>query len=95
MAQNCKKALGWTDDQMYGFMSYFDTKNLATRVGCPIFACIGLKDNICPPHTNIAPYNNALTPAADKQMTFYADMGHEYPSGWDSNYVKFFKAYMK
>ena len=95
MAQNCKKALGWTDDQMYGFMSYFDTKNLATRVGCPIFACIGLKDNICPPHTNIAPYNNAHTPAADKQMTFYADMGHEYPSGWDSNYVKFFKAYMK
>lgn len=95
MAQNCKKALGWTDEQMYGFLSYFDTKNLATRVDCPIIAAIGLKDNICPPHTNIAPYNNALTPKADKQMTFYPDMGHAYPSGWDSNYIKFFKTYIK
>ena len=95
MAQNCKKALGWTDDQMYGFMSYFDTKNLATRIDCPIIASIGLKDNICPPHTNIAPYNNALTPEADKQMTFYPDMGHAYPTGWDSGYIKFFKAHMK
>ena len=95
MAQSCKKALGWTDDQMYGFLSFFDTKNLATRVDCPIIAAIGLKDNICPPHTNIAPYNNALTPKADKQMTFYPDMGHAYPSGWDSNYIKFFKTYIK
>ena len=95
MAQNCKKDLGWTDAQMYGFLSYFDTKNLATRVDCPIMACIGLKDNICPPHTNIAPYNNALTPEADKQMTFYPDMGHAYPGGWDSGYIQFFKAHMK
>ncbi|MBQ9410030.1 MAG: acetylxylan esterase [Bacteroidales bacterium] len=94
MAQNCKKALGWTDTKMYEFMSYFDTKNLATTVSCPIIAAIGLQDNICPPHTNIAPYNNALTPEADKQMTFYPDMGHAYPSGWDSGYIKFFKAHM-
>ena len=58
-------------------------------------AAIGLKDNICPPHTNIAPYNNALTPAADKQMTFYPKMDHAAPSGWEGNYKKFFKARMQ
>ena len=95
MAQSCKKALGWDDATMYAFLSYFDTKNLATKVNCPIMAAIGLKDNICPPHTNIAPYNNALTPAADKQMTFYPKMDHAAPSGWEGNYKKFFKARMQ
>ena len=92
MAQNCKKQLGWTDEEMYEFMSYFDTKNLATKISCPIIAAIGLQDNICPPHTNIAPYNNAQTPASQKQMTFYPKMGHAYPSGWDAAAKAFFKA---
>ena len=92
MAQQCRKNLGWTEGQMYEFMSYFDTKNLATKISCPIIAAIGLKDNICPPHTNIAPYNNAKTPAGKKQMTFYPEMGHAYPSGWDANVKAFFKA---
>lgn len=91
MAQQCRKDLGWDDAEMYGFLSYFDTKNLATRISCPIIANIGLMDNICPPHTNIAPYNNALTPAEDKHMTFYPKMGHAVPSGWESNYKKFFQ----
>ena len=95
MAQTCKKELGWDDAQMYAFLSYFDTKNLATQVSCPIMACIGLMDRICPAHTNIAPYNNALTPAADKKMTFYPDMDHATPSGWDSSTQAFFKSYMK
>ena len=94
MAQSCKKELGWDDAKMYEFLSYFDTKNLATRITCPIYANIGLMDNICPPHTNIAPYNNALTPAADKQMTFYPKMGHEVPSGWESKYKAFFQNHM-
>ena len=55
-----------TDEQMYEFLSYFDTKNLAAAISCPVIACIGLQDDVCPPHTNIAPYNNLLS--ADKQL---------------------------
>lgn len=95
MAQNCKKALGWSDTQMYEFLSYFDTKNLATKVSCPILACSGLEDNICPPHTNIAPFNNAQTSASKKEYIFYASMGHSYPSGWDGKVKTFFKSYIK
>ena len=82
-----------TDQEMYAFLSYFDTKNLATRISCAIMANIGLQDNICPPHTNIAPYNNALS--TDKEMYFYPEMGHEIPSGWDAKYTAFFKARIK
>ena len=95
MAQECRRNLGWDEPTMYAFMSYFDTKNLATRISCPIMANIGLMDNICPPHTNIAPFNNALTPADQKQMTFYPKMGHAVPSGWENKYVTFFKSNMK
>ena len=95
MARNCKKELGWSDDQMYEFLSYFDTKNLATKVSCPIIACSGLEDNICPPHTNIAPFNNALTPSEQKDYTFYPDMGHAHPSGWDAKYQAFFKSQLE
>ena len=82
-----------TDEQMYAFLSYFDTKNLATRISCPVYATIGLQDRTCPPHTNIAPYNNLLS--EDKQMSFYARMEHSYPSNWTSDIMAFFKARMK
>jgi len=87
--------MGMSDEEMYRFLSYFDTKNLATRINrqgipCAIIANIGLQDGTCPPHTNIAPYNVVTNP--DKEMYFYPKMGHSIPSGWDSKITTFFKA---
>lgn len=82
-----------TDEQMYAFLSYFDTKNLATRISCAVIACSGLQDGTCPPHTNIAPYNNLLS--TDKEFHFYPEMKHEIPLDWTSKYTKFFKARIK
>ena len=82
-AETAKKNQGsMTDEQMYQFLSYFDTKNLATRISCPVLATIGMQDKTCPPHTNIAPYNNLKS--TDKQVRFYAEMGHDYPQDWDT-----------
>ena len=79
-----------TDEEMYAFLSYFDTKNLATRItSTAVIACIGLQDGTCPPHTNIAPYNNLVS--TDKEMHYYPLMQHEIPSDWTSKYMKFFK----
>jgi cephalosporin-C deacetylase len=83
-----------TDEQMYAFLSYFDTKNLATRISCAVLATSGLQDGTCPPHTNIAPFNNLQTPAADKEYHFYPEMQHAYPPNWNSMIMKFFKKYM-
>ena len=84
-----------TDAEMYAFMSYFDTKNLATNITSPYITSIGLQDNVCPPHTNIAPYNNAQTPAADKDIVYNPELQHQTTSDWGETYMTFFKKYMK
>ena len=78
-----------TDDQMYAFLSYFDTKNLATRIHCAVLACSGLLDETCPPHTNTAPFNNL--PVTDKKMYYYPNLMHQIPGNWNNLYMAFFK----
>ena len=82
-----------TDDQMYAFLSYFDTKNLATRISCAVYATSGLQDSTCPSHTNLAPYMNLKS--TDKEMHFYPEMTHDYPSGWYNTIMKYFKDRIK
>ena len=84
-----------TDDEMYEFLSYFDTKNLVTRLPATtaVLACSGVQDGICPPHTNLAPYNNL--PTTDKEYYFYAQMGHSIPNDWPVKMNAFFKARIK
>ena len=56
---NAKRVqLGMTEEEMYCMLSYFDTKNLATMITCPVYMDFSLQDNVCPPHTNWASYNN-------------------------------------
>ena len=77
-----------TDAEMYAFLSYFDTKNLATLIDCPVWATSGLQDSTCPSHTNVAPFNNLKS--TDKTMSFYPEMQHSYPTTWTSDITKFF-----
>ena len=88
------KELGMTDEEMFAFLSYYDTKNLATRISCAVLATSGLMDGTCPPHTNIAPFNNLLTPAEDKEYHFYPTMTHDYPKDWYSIIENFRKKYL-
>ncbi|MCR5407607.1 MAG: acetylxylan esterase [Bacteroidales bacterium] len=88
-----KKQGTMTDEEMYAFLSYFDTKNLATRISCAVYATSGLQDRTCPPHTNIAPYKNLLS--TDKEMHFYAEMTHDYPANWFNTIMKYFKDRIK
>lgn len=51
-------AQGLSHEAVYDLLSYFDVKNFAPRVKCPVFMSFGLQDPVCPPHTNFAIYNN-------------------------------------
>ena len=90
VAREQQAALGLTDEQMFAFLSYFDTKNLATSISAPTLACIGLQDNVCPPHTNIAPYNNLTV--TDKQLIINPELMHQAGSSWYSDMMAFFAA---
>ena len=73
-----------TNEEILRCMSYFDTKNLATRISCAVLASSGLQDDVCPPRLNVVPFNNLATPAADKEYIFAPEMGHSYPGNWNT-----------
>ena len=91
-AKSEAKKAGMTDEEMYAFLSYFDTKNLATRIHCAVLATSGLKDGTCPPHTNIAPFNLIDNP--DKEYYFYPNMTHDYPRNWYAMIENFRKKFL-
>lgn len=95
-AQFATEAKGsMTTDEMYTFLSYYDTKNLATRIPetTAVIANIGLLDTTCPPRTNQAPFNTVRT--TDKKMYYYKNMGHAVPEDWESLYKSFFESHLE
>lgn len=84
-----QQAIGLSDADMYTMLSYFDTKNLAPFITCPVLMASGLQDNVCPPHTHFAPYNN-LTNASYKEYHILPLKAHETPDNWYTMYMDFF-----
>lgn len=82
-----------TEEEMYEFLSYYDTKNLAPYISSPYITAVGLQDETCPPHTNIAPYNNVNT--TDKELVVNTMLGHAAHADWNRDIDNFFAARMK
>ena len=80
-----------TDAEMFAFLSYFDTKNLATLISnkTAVVATIGVQDDVCPPHTNIAPYNN-LAAGTVKEISFNPENAHQVADNWYQVYMNYF-----
>ena len=83
-----------TDEQILRSLSYFDTKNLATRISCAVLASSGLQDDVCPPRLNVVPFNNLASPESEKQYIFAPEMGHSYPAGWTTKMTTLFNSKM-
>lgn len=88
VAKRRKGELGLDDETMYGFLSYFDTKNLAPWVTCPVFGCYSLQDATCPPHTNFASHN--LFNTDNKRYVINPVNGHWVNPSWYGDYYDFF-----
>lgn len=86
-----QKALGIDDEQLYRNLSYFDVKNFARMIQCPVLMGIGLQDPTCPPHTNLSSYNLISTP---KQLHIYPECGHTVDYGdWNPRRATFFETW--
>ena len=68
-------AEGISREDLFEMLKYFDIKNFAPSVTCPVYMSFGLQDPTCPPHTNFAIYNNLGT--ADKRYLCVPTCGHE------------------
>ncbi|MDE6497861.1 MAG: acetylxylan esterase [Muribaculaceae bacterium] len=82
---------GLSDEQMYANLSYFDIKNHARNITCPVLMGIGLQDPTCPPHTNMSSYNLISSP---KELRIYPECGHTVDYGdWNPRRDRFFEAH--
>ena len=80
-----------TWERIYDVLSYFDVKNLAPLIKCPIIMGIGLQDETCPPHTNFSGYNQITSP---KEYRVCATCGHTPGPRWNGTMMEFFKKEM-
>lgn len=85
-------SLAW--EHIYRVLSYFDIKNLSHYIQCPVLMSVGLQDDICPPHTNFAGFNN-VPDSVEKHYIVYPHQGHGAGDGWWDARLQFFKAHMK
>lgn len=60
-------------DDIYSLLTYFDIKNLAQWVECPVIMGIGVQDNVCPPHINFAAYNQLKS---EKRWLAFPEFAH-------------------
>ncbi|MDD3106137.1 MAG: acetylxylan esterase, partial [Bacteroidales bacterium] len=79
----------WED--IYRLLTYFDIKNLASRIKTPTIMAVGLQDETCPPHTNFAGYNLITAP---KEYRIYRENGHNTPPEWQDVRMDFFNKYL-
>lgn len=68
------KNFGWKG--IFENLSYFDIKNLAPWIKCPVLMTVGLKDVTCPTHINFAAYNQITSP---KSYHVFPFAGHALP----------------
>ena len=74
-------------EEAYAKLAYFDSKNFAPMVKCPVLFGTGTADIVCPPATQFAVYNN-LT--CEKRHEFFEGFGHEEIQDFDDMIIPFF-----
>lgn len=73
-------------NQVYSTLSYFDCMNLVDSIDCKVLLSVGLEDNVCPPSTVFAVYNNIQS---EKDICVYYDFGHNVYEPHERIKVKF------
>ncbi len=75
------------ENDIFTLLGYIDVKNLVKRIRGKVLMGITLLDNICPPSTQFAAYNNIIS---EKQYSLYYDYGHELLPGINDDIFQFF-----
>ncbi len=65
------------EERVFRTLSYFDGRNFAARATVPALFSVGLEDDITPPSTVFAAYNEYAGP---KEIRVWPFNGHEAPS---------------
>lgn len=80
-------AAGERLDEGFSKLAYFDSKNFAHLVRCPVLFGTGLEDTVVPVPTQFAVFNNLTCP---KVHHLYPDFSHEEIQEYDDLIIPFF-----
>ncbi|MDR0683371.1 MAG: acetylxylan esterase [Dysgonamonadaceae bacterium] len=75
-------------EEIYHLLTYFDIKNLAQWIECPVIMGIGVQDEVCPPHINFAAYNQVKS---EKKWMAFPKHGHSVGKEFYDETMVFFK----
>jgi cephalosporin-C deacetylase-like acetyl esterase len=75
-------------EEIYHLLTYFDIKNLVQWIECPVIMGIGVQDDVCPPHTNFAAYNQVKS---EKRWMAFPEHGHSVGKEYYDEIMVFFK----
>ena len=75
-------------EALYDLLSYFDIKNLAQWIECPLIMGVGMQDEVCPPHIKFAAYNQVKS---EKRWTACPDCGHSTNNEYYVESMRFIK----
>ena len=78
---------GEKQDMWFSKLGYIDSKNFAHMVKCPVLFGTGLEDDVCPPQTQCAVYNNLN---CAKKRYLFPGFGHEEIQDFDDLILDFF-----
>ncbi len=73
-------------EEIFETLGYIDVHHLAPRIKAKVLMALTLMDNICPPSTQFAVYNNLTT---EKDAAIYPDFGHEGLPGFQDRAFRF------
>ena len=73
-----KKDSGEYDSKAAESVRYVDAMNFATHIKCPTYVTVGFIDNVCPPSSVYAAFNN-IPSSADKHIINRPAMWHSFP----------------
>ena len=73
-------------DEVFGKLAYVDSASFAHLVRCEVLMGTGLADNVCPPPTQYAVYNNMTCP---RRHVLYPEFGHEEIQAFDDLIIAF------
>ncbi|MBC5625564.1 acetylxylan esterase [Clostridium sp. NSJ-49] len=75
------------EDEMFTKLGYIDVHNFADMINCEVLFGTGLMDNVCPPSTQFAIYNNI---GSKKKHIIFPDYTHEEIGEFDDMLIDFF-----
>jgi len=74
------------EEELFTQLGYVDVQHLVPRIQGEVMMTVGLMDQVCPPSTQFAAYNNIR---AQKSLRIYPDYGHEALPGINDAILQF------